>query len=198
MKYGAIIIETRIIPEIREIIDSHMQYLPFDLVVYCSHFNEHLFKGLTSIIIPHINSLNDVNRLMTNPLFWEGVPFDKVLNFQSDSRILRPGIEEFYEWDWVGAPWKFQDHGGNGGLSWRNVEAMENICKLVPYSPSYGYEDVYFCNAMKNSDYKLAPRDVCKKFSCETIFELGTLGCHAIENYFPDRAHEIYNQYCDK
>jgi len=75
--------------------------------------------------------------------------------------LLRTGIEEFYEWDYVGAPWKFQQHGGNGGLSLRNPKAMIEVIKRKPYKPEYGNEDLYICNVLKEMpEFKLAPREV--------------------------------------
>lgn len=133
-----------------------------------------------------IKSLHDYNRILTSKEFWKEVPFEKVLIFQMDSTLLRPGIEEFLKYDYVGAPWKFQNHGGNGGLSLRTKDVMLDIIDSNPYKGEapHGYEDVYFSNMLLTGKYgKLAPREVCKQFSCESIFELGTLGYHAIDKY---------------
>lgn len=146
-----------------------------------------------------IRSLSDYNKLLTSKEFWEAIPFDKVLITQMDAEMLRSGIEEFLEYDYVGAPWKFQQHGGNGGFSLRTKKAMLDVIKNNPYQGEsvHGYEDVYFSNSLLFSDkWKLAPREVCKKFSCETIFEVETLGCHAIDKYFTNfDANLIRNQY---
>ena len=147
-------------------------------------------------ICPMIRTLNDYNRFMTDVDFWDKLKdYDRVLIFQQDSMILRGGIEEFLEWDYVGAPWAWQPEpkfGGNGGLSLRNPKKCLTLCQEKPYNPSYGYEDVYFTNNLDN----VAPYEVCRKFSCETIFEMGTLGYHAIEKYMtPDKVAKIKTQY---
>jgi len=146
---------------------------------------------------PPIRNLRDYNTYMTSDKIWaELYDYDRVLVIQHDSRILRDGIDEFMIWDYVGAPWKFQYHGGNGGFSLRNPKKMYEITAHYSYHPSQGYEDVWFCNIMQRGNYKLAPRSICEKFSCETIFKLGTFGCHAIESYLtPDEVNKIYNQY---
>lgn len=181
---GAVIVETRQIPNLDEIIANHVKFLPKDW-------------GLMVIKDVVVNTLSDYNRLLTSKAFWDRIPFDKILIFQSDSMLLRAGIEEFLEWDYVGAPWKFQEHGGNGGLSLRSKESMLKVIKNKPYDSSYGYEDVYFCNALKEMpEFKLAPREVCEKFSCETIFKLGTIGIHSINKYLTKEQCElILNQY---
>ena len=134
---------------------------------------------------------------MTSMNFWDRVKgYDKVLIFQSDSEILRGGIEEFFDWDYCGAPWQFQECGGNGGISLRSVDVMTKIVKSLQWSPQLGYEDVYFSNAMCDAGMNIAPRDICKKFSCETIFELGTWAAHAIDKHLtPQQCKQIRSQY---
>lgn len=168
----------------------------FELVVFCSEANKRLFNEFDSEkYIVSINNLNDYNRLLTSTFFWDKLQqYGRVLIFQTDSKILRKGIEEFYQFDYIGSPWKFQDKGGNGGLSLRNPKIMQEIIRSVPYNGN-PYEDVWFSNNMEKFG-NLAPRNICKKFSCETIFELGTWGFHAINNYMTnEQIKEIENQY---
>ena len=133
---------------------------------------------------------------MTSEFYWSKLlAYEHVLIFQTDSKILRTGIEEFYKWDYVGSPWLFQDKGGNGGLSLRTPKVMMETLKAIPYHPGYGYEDVYYSNNLGERG-KLAPREVCEKFGCETIFRLGTFACHVIKNYMNnEQICEIENQY---
>jgi hypothetical protein len=195
---AVLFIETRPKARIPEVINDHLQYLPddFELIVYCSKQNKANFYGINAKFnIVEIHSLRDYNYLLTSLDFWKPlIKYNRVLITQFDSMLLREGIEDFYQWDYVGAPWKFQQHGGNGGLSLRNPRIMKEIIEVEPYHPSHGYEDVYFSNRMNG--YQLAPRDVCSEFSCETIFKLGTLGYHAIHNYMNnEQINEIKHQY---
>lgn len=183
MKYGAIIIENRLsINEIEEVAMKHFK-----------HLNRHWdFRYIKT----KVRSLADYNQLLTSPVFWDNIKYEKVLIFQHDSELLRSGIEEFLQYDYIGAPWKFQEHGGNGGLSLRTVEVMREVTKKFPYNASLGYEDVYFSNHVKQVGGNLAPREACSKFSCETIFQLGTLGAHAIDKYLsPEECIQIRAQY---
>lgn len=180
MRKGAVIIESRDL-NVNEIINRHKPFLPDDWDIL--HINE-----------KRINSINSYNALLTNIKFWESLPFDKVLIFQHDSGLLRNGIEDFMEWDYIGAAWQWQEIGGNGGLSLRTVKAMIDTLKKTTYSiHKHGNEDVYFSNHLLG---KLAPRTECEKFSCEAIFTLGTLGYHAINKYLTDsEVKTILNQY---
>jgi hypothetical protein len=182
MKYGAVIIENRF--DVAPIIKSHGKFIPKDWTI----------RSYSSL---DIKSIKDYNTLLTSIEFWDSLPFDKILIFQHDSGLLRDGIEEFFEWDYIGAPWKFQHHGGNGGLSWRSKSAMIECIMQLPWNPRYGNEDVYFSNLLKNMpQFKLAPREVCEKFSCESIYKEGTLGYHAIDKYLTkEECAKILTQY---
>ena len=191
---AAVITETRQFNP--QIIRDHLSMLPddFELVVFCSEANKRIFNEFDcEKYIVSINNLNDYNRLLTSTFFWDKLQqYNRVLIFQTDSKILRKGIEEFYEYNYYGAPWKFQEKGGNGGASIRNPKASLETIQKTPYHSGLGYEDVYFSNHMPN----VAPRSECKKFSCETIFELGTFSIHAINSYLTkDQIHKINTQY---
>jgi hypothetical protein len=178
MKFAVSLIESR--KDCFEIWKSHERFLP-DCSLY---------------IDTSVSSIKQYNELLTSLEFWNEFEEDYILIIQHDSGILRTGIEEFYEWDYVGAPWKFQEHGGNGGLSWRSKEAMIWCINQKPWGPSLGNEDVYFSNLLKDSPFKLAPREVCERFSCESIYKEGTLGYHAIEKYLtPEQVTKIKTQY---
>jgi hypothetical protein len=199
----AVIVETRINKALPDIILDHYKYLPddCDLLFFTSEegfkYYDNELENTVFVDTQPIKSLNDYNKLLTSHDFWAGLPNEKALIFQHDSMLLRDGIEEFLEFDLVGSPWRFQQHGGNGGLTIRNPLVMREICKDFKWNPSLGYEDVYFSNVMYNNDIgELAPREVCERFSCETIFKLGTLGYHAIDKYLPsNQCHLIRTQY---
>lgn len=131
--YAAVIVETREIAGFGQIVRNHMRYLPTDwkLEVYCADKNkafiERELEGLQYNLHPGIviNTVMDYNKLFLSRSFWEGMlQYKRVLIFQSDSEILRSGVEEFLQYDYVGAPWKLNFKGGNGGLSLRNPAAM--------------------------------------------------------------------------
>jgi len=192
MKKGAVIIETRNLPNLVEVIHDHMKYLPadWDIHIIGSLFNEHIlnefFKDKCEIlsIASESITLSAYNEILTNKLFIDRIPFDKFLVFQHDSGILKTWNSNFEEYDYIGAPWKFQQHGGNGGLSWRSKEAMLAVIDKYEYNEAIdGNEDVYYSNNIEAVGYKLAPREVCSAFSCESIFALNTFGYHAINKW---------------
>lgn len=201
---GAVIIETRDIPNLYDIIvDKHMKFLPKDwgLTIFHSNANAHQVKNINANKINiQVNNLptDNYNVILTSDWFWRSLLYDKVLIFQSDSELLREGIEEFLEWDYIGSPWKFQQHGGNGGLSLRNRQIMLDCIEKQPYKGMsiHGNEDVYFSNLINKTTGKIAPLQECYKFACESIFKLGTVGYHAIDKHLTSaECEQIKTQY---
>jgi len=185
MRYGAVIIDN-ITPNIDEVFDRHRKFLPN---WYILHFCNSTIK-----------SISDYNTLLTSLDFWQDIPFDKVLIFQHDSGLLRHGIDDFLQYDYIGAAWQFQDHGGNGGLSLRSKDTMIKILTNYKYLPHrHGNEDVFFSNHIEKVGGNLAPRNECMNFSVESIFSLGSLGYHAIDKYLtPTECNQILTQYDTK
>ena len=195
--FALALIETRIVTGMDKKIEDHARFLPDDwdqLAVVSNRSLDNTKK--TKIVIPEVNSLKNYNRVLTDSCFWMlFMKYERVLICHMDSGLLRTGIEEFLPWDYVGAPWKFQHNGGNGGLSLRNPNVMIEICTKHKWNPGMAYEDVWYCNYMMGN-YDLAPRAICEQFSVETIYRLGTLGYHNIKSYqTTSDVEKIINQY---
>jgi len=172
MKYAAIIIDDR--PEIaKEAIERHSPFIPKGWPIF-------------TIDNPSTKTASGYNSLLTDEDFWfDLIRYEKVLIFQHDSGLLRHGIEEFLEYDFIGAPIANIPGCMNGGLSIRNPEKMYIICNDLPYEGMsvHGNEDIYFCNRLRFYSGNLPTKEVAQKFSVETIFGLGSLGYHAIDKY---------------
>lgn len=177
----AVIIDNRHIPGLEDVIMAHELRLPMEWQVW-------------HIANEPIHSLSDYNRLLTSKRFWRNMP-DKVLIFQFDSMLLRDGIEDFMEYDYIGAPIKHCDFPiMNGGLSLRDSKAMLKVINHVPYQGEQ--EDVYFCRGLQQLGGKLPTREIADQFSTETIYKLGTLGFHAIDKWLaPIECQHIRGQY---
>lgn len=171
MKFAAVIIDDRHLPNMEEIILGHEIMLPVDWQVW--HIGNE-----------PVNSISNYNRLLTSKRFWRCMP-DKVLIFQHDSMLLREGIEEFLDYDFIGAPIKNIPGCMNGGLSLRDRATMLKIINNFPYMGEsiHGNEDIYFCNGLEWVGAKIPTMEVAQQFSVETIFGLGSLGYHAIDKY---------------
>lgn len=159
---------------------KHMRYLPKDAMLY---------------IDESINSIDAYNQLLTSKAFWNKINEENILIIQHDSALLKYGIENFYQYDYIGASWNFEPFVGNGGLSFRHKSAMLKVIENYPYNGKDN-EDIYFAKGCKFLGLNIAPIEVANTFSCETQFHLGTLGYHAIEKYLTEeQINQIKNQY---
>lgn len=191
------IVETKNKNGLLEVINNHINYLPKNTKLYLFGSKEtEYIKELVDceFYYVEINSIEDYNKLLKSISFWEIFKEERVLIFQHDSRLLRFGIEEFYQWDYIGASWNFSPFVGNGGLSLRNPKAMIDCLKTI--SVSTNNEDIYFGFALPMKGYKVAPVHIANKFSIETKFYLGSFGYHAIEKYLSEeQCKQIKTQY---
>jgi hypothetical protein len=194
---AAVIVDTRRL-SLYQVITEHLFYLPkyTKLYIFSSEDNRHLQEMLNcEFHVVEVNDIRGYNKLLKSKNFWNKIKEENVLIFQEDSRLLREGIEDFYEYDYIGATWDFYPFVGNGGLSFRHKSAMLKVLEICNPENDIN-EDVYFawgCNVLK---LNLAPVNVANKFSCETQFHLGTLGYHAVEKYLPlEQVNEIKKQY---
>lgn len=192
--HAAVIVETRHLSGLKTIIEQHMKKLGCGWELYIfHHLNGGLFEGLKANKINLHRGLDrhSYSRLLTSASFWEQIPHEKILIFQHDSMLLRTGIEEFLEWDWLGGP-----SGGhyNGGLSLRSREKSLEVIKANRHGGES--EDIYFHYRMSNVGAKVAPKEVAAKFCCERYFRLGTLGYHGIHNFHSqEQIKQIKKQY---
>lgn len=194
---AAVIVDTRRL-SLYQVITEHLFYLPkyTKLYIFSSEDNRHLQEMLNcEFHVVEINDIRGYNKLLKSKNFWNKIKEENILIFQEDSRLLREGIEDFYEYDYIGATWDFYPFVGNGGLSFRHKSAMLKVLEVCNPENDIN-EDVYFawgCNVLK---LNLAPVHVANTFSCETQFHLGTLGYHAIERYLSqEQVNEIKKQY---
>jgi hypothetical protein len=120
-------------------------------------------------------NLRQYNMMLMCSPFYEKIPTERMLVFQTDSIILEPDkLDAFLKYDYVGAPWK-DGKVGNGGLSLRKKSKMLEICRRGPLPEN---EDIYFCVCHGGSLYR--PRaEEAKQFSVETIFYDRPFGIHA-------------------
>lgn len=90
-----------------------------------------------------------ISRFLTNRWMYEQVlvPAEWLLVFQTDSMLCansRQSINDWLEYDWVGAPWNPNGrYGGNGGLSLRRVSAILDVLRNQERAENSEPEDVW-------------------------------------------------------
>ena len=111
-------------------------------------------------------------------------PAEHLLVFQPDSIFCTNSprtVNDFLEWDWIGAPWsKTAKYGGNGGLSLRKVSKILSVLKNQT-RPFYdgALEDLWLTDRLKELEGAHMPNaTISKGFSVESVWDEQPLGYH--------------------
>ena len=154
---------------------------------------------LISLGVDNLSNLSH-NELMCTHWLWSRVAAERVLVFQTDSLICRPGVDDFQSWDYIGAPWRHDDLwcvgkpwltsvGGNGGFSLRSRQ------RTLECLDAHGYlrgqcEDVFYVEAMPKVGGVVADRASASRFSVESVWAPRPFGFHAAYKWLPSEQME--------
>jgi hypothetical protein len=211
--YEAVFIEFRNFPHIEFIIRNAIIKLgsKWSHTVICGNLNYMLIKNICKTISSNINIIKiNVNNMtqteysefLTTRDFWNLLKGEKILIYQEDSIIFKDNINQFLEYDFIGAPFLKSSNDtpncvGNGGLSLRTKSKMiEVIDKFSPIEYDYNTstidymqyvnlefppEDVYFSKCMQEQSIGIVANwDDAYNFSSETVLNENSFGGHKI------------------
>lgn len=203
------LIEFRTMPSIEHVMNAVLSlYNPDEIgiaVVYGinnSDYVENLFKdwqGMKLIKTQHGNlTRGDYSALCLTPEIWENfTDFSHVLVYQTDALICGKIDDQYFQYDYIGAPWtvgfrvKNGYLGGNGGFSLRNIQKSIEVCEQfrnIPFSKiPRENEDIFYCR-QPTFTYPDVPiingrpkySDIHKKFSAEKDYYPEPIGMHQI------------------
>ena len=155
------------------------------------------------------NYPDDYNRLLMSDFMWkDSIQCENILVSQTDAILLRHGVEDFFQYDYVGSPiysesfptreWRifnaYQDTatGGCGGLSFRKRSSMIEALENCPIPKSGSAEDAWFTGCMMLLNKNLPHPSIANRFSigskCEINFPVGS---HQIWSYCGRQSCEI-------
>lgn len=115
-----------------------------------------------------------ISRFLTSRWLYETAlwPAEWLLVFQTDSMICansKTNIDDYLEYDWVGAPWRPNaSWGGNGGLSLRRVAPIVDILRNQERINDTDPEDVWLSERLAHRHgARVANSSICLAFSGE-------------------------------
>jgi hypothetical protein len=144
------------------------------------------------------------NNILKSSKFWKSIDSVKTLIIQDDGVLLRPGIEKFMKYDYIGASWVdnvaneyIKSHiseklVGNGGFSLRTTQKMVEICEKYTKEKHWLFyknitqipEDVYFVYGLEHDSSSIMPEhSVGTEFASEEVCNLQSLGLHKVWSY---------------
>ncbi|KAB5558094.1 hypothetical protein GE09DRAFT_1173155 [Coniochaeta sp. 2T2.1] len=187
----ALLIENRINPILAPLMLHFISVVPpdwrfrfmgsVDSVEYLNKsmaIREHVAAGKLDLTYIPANmstgSQEEISRFLTNLWLYEVVlqPAEWLLVFQTDSILCansRQTLNDYLEFDWVGAPWNPRGRfGGNGGLSLRRVSAIIDVLRNQDRVPGSEPEDVWLTERLGHRpNSKLANGTISSTFSGE-------------------------------
>lgn len=211
LKNEAVLIEYRKFPHIEFILCNNINKLGsnWSYSVVCGNLNYEYILNIVQNISPNIkviktnyDNLNQstYSKFMASVEFWNLFVGEKILIYQEDSIIFKSNIDDFIEWDYIGAPWpKNQNDNsncvGNGGFSLRTKQCMIDVINKISLEDTIfesstsnymkncgmvlGPEDVYFSlNMLRYNIGKVADWDTAYNFSSESFANSNSLGGH--------------------
>jgi hypothetical protein len=209
--YESVLVEFREFPHIEFIIRNTILKLgsKWSYTVICGNLNYDLIAKICTTISPAINIIkinktniiqSEYSKFLTTLHFWNLLKGEKILIYQEDSLLFKNNIDDFLEYDYIGAPFPKNCNDtpnsvGNGGLSIRSKSKMIEIIKnysventifnssTINYmnlvNLTYPPEDIYFSkNMQENRIGIVADWDTAYNFSSECIFNPNSFGGH--------------------
>lgn len=126
-----------------------------------------------------------ISRFLTNLWVYETLlqPAEWLLIFQTDSMLCansNRSLNEWLDYDWVGAPWSPGDrYGGNGGLSLRRVSAISHVLRNQIRLHDSDPEDVWLSHRLgQRVGAKVANGTLELQFSGENCYSSRPMGYH--------------------
>ena len=195
-KYTAVIVEPREHAALEYVLNNYNEHLSDEWQFILYHGNKNkkysenicnqIFKpGRMKLMNLNVDNLtiDDYNKLFYTKSFWESIPTEIILIFQTDSIICskhKDLINKFLKYYYVGAPWINEDIG-NGGLSLRKKSKMIEILNQCTISNMN--EDVYFSNGCDGIVINKPSFEESKTFSIETVMSNKSFGLHKAYAY---------------
>lgn len=197
-KYTALIVEPRKHGLLELVLNNFSRLLDEEwrFVIFHGTQNETFLKEIIQKIpnrhftLYNLNVDNlrvmDYNKLFYSKNFYEYIPTETFLIFQTDtllSDVYKDYINDFLEYDYVGAPWG-DGCVGNGGLSLRKKSKMLEVldkCDHLKweYTNKLHNEDIFFSRVSeKMVDLHKPPFEKAKLFSIETVYSDRSFGTH--------------------
>lgn len=156
--------------------------------------NNQLYKFKHRITLQNLYienlTIEEYNKLMTSIDFYEKIPTETMLIFQTDSIICeecKDYIGDFLQYDYVGAPNK--EWVGNGGFSLRKKSKMVDVLKKHNREPGEN-EDVFFTK--KEHKLYMPDLETANRFSNEGNYAPNSFGVHKPWWYFSNS--ELYKK----
>ena len=192
-QYSAVIIEPRHHAALAFVLSNIVTYLPttWQIIVLHGLLNRKFVTDIITDIVAsapehadrftrHALPCNNLtipgyNLLLGSRALYELIPTETFIVFQTDTMIFAEHaglLDEFLEFDYVGAPWRCGGVG-NGGFSLRRKSVSLKALASFIFN-THAHEDGFFTTHSPNRP----SGDKARQFSIESVFSEVAFACH--------------------
>lgn len=205
-----VIIEPSIHPNLEFVLYSAAYFARgWSITIICSDMNHDYIKGLlgpthNEVCImqefkgtpePRVGK-NYYNYLLQSLEFYEKLPCENLLFMEMDTYLRKPLPDSILEYDYIAAPYSWDNSTQGGGLSFRKKSVMIRVC--TAHTGILPAQDVYADSSMKLLGFKTAPYEIARKLFCESCLYEDPVGFHQWWTFFHlggDDYEKIYRDY---
>ena len=162
-----VIVERRIHPNLAFLLRNMFYYArDWSITIICSDNNYNYIKTICTNNKDNVNilalfngnpsrevAINEYNSLLKDYTFYEKLIYEHLFFVQTDTYLRKPIDESMFNYDYVAAPWSWDETSAGGGMSYRKRSAMIDICKN--FKGDYNMEDGFINNGIKVLGYKM-------------------------------------------
>ena len=167
-------------------LQKSLEQLAFGDVIFCtSKTNEVKEKNVKLMHVDKMNSISDYDNFICKELH-KYVTTSHVLNIQWDGYVLNGSAwnEKFLQFDYVGAPWPWDQTGMNAGFALISKKLLAELATGDYESSPFDINVTKkYRKRLEDKGFKFADPETAASFSAENVPYTGQLGWHG-ENTF--------------
>ena len=204
-----VIVERRIHPNLQFVLQNAAYFARgWGIIVICSDINIEYCKALCT---PHEGSIhllplftgnpspdlgkNEYNTLLKNPEFYALLPGEHHIFLQMDTYLRKHIPEEWKVFDYIAAPYEWDESSVGGGFSYRKKQSMIHICK--ERTDTLIDEDAFIMNGVRDLGYKIPEFNLGITYIAESCLYEDPIGVHQWWTFFSptemEDAEEIFH-----
>jgi hypothetical protein len=125
---------------------------------------------------------NEYNYLLQSSEFYEALPSENLLMMEMDAYLRKPIPDTIFGYDYVAAPYAWDESMSGGGLSFRKRSKMLEICSR--YNIFEPGQDIYACKGMKAIGASVPSFEESMEYFCELCLYEDPIGLHQWWTFF--------------
>ena len=205
-----VIVERRIHPNLEFILYNAAYFARgWSIAIVCSDLNIEYIKEILAHNLGAVHLIqtfqgnpppevgkNEYNYLLQSSEFYEALPSENLLIMEMDTYLRKPIPDTIFGYDYVAAPYAWDESMSGGGLSFRKRSKMLEICSR--YNIFEPGQDIYACKGMKAIGASVASFEESMGYFCESCLNKDPVGLHQWWTFFSlniKEDHYIYKKY---